>query len=121
MEQQMNGILDSYRLENAHYDEVFTDAKYPKEHYQSILERFNQLTLADFERINNEVKTAFLTRESLLPFILTTKSPTNEFFHSICFPGLFPTMNGCNWKRASFSEIRQSTCFFTISTTKSRF
>jgi uncharacterized circularly permuted ATP-grasp superfamily protein len=90
MEQQMNGILDSYRLENAHYDEVYAEAKYPKEHYQSILERFNQLTLADFERINNEVKTAFFNQGITFAVYSDDKKPDERIFPFDLFPRIIP-------------------------------
>jgi uncharacterized circularly permuted ATP-grasp superfamily protein len=90
MEQQMKGILDSYRLENAHYDEVYAEAKYPKEHYQSILERFNQLTLADFERINNEVKTAFFNQGITFAVYSDDKKPDERIFPFDLFPRIIP-------------------------------
>ena len=62
MKQQLKGILDSYKPEDSHYDEVFMEYGEPKEHYRSIVERFNQFSLNDFERINNEVKTAFFNQ-----------------------------------------------------------
>ena len=86
MEKQMKGLLDSYRLENAHYDEVYTDAKYPKEHYQSILERFNQLSLTDFERINNEVKTAFFNQGITFAVYSDDKKPDERIFPFDLFP-----------------------------------
>jgi uncharacterized circularly permuted ATP-grasp superfamily protein len=90
MEQQMKGILDSYHLEGSHFDEVYTESKYPKEHYQSILERFNQLTLADFERINNEVKTAFFNQGITFAVYSDDKKPDERIFPFDLFPRIIP-------------------------------
>jgi uncharacterized circularly permuted ATP-grasp superfamily protein len=62
MEQLMNGILDSQKFENLHFDEVYTSLNVPKDHYKTIVERFNQLSISDFQRINNDVKTAFFNQ-----------------------------------------------------------
>lgn len=62
MEQSMNGILDSHKFESLHFDEVYTSLNVPKDHYKSIVERFNHLSISDFQRINNEVKTAFFNQ-----------------------------------------------------------
>ena len=90
MEQQMNGILDSYRLEGSHFDEVYSESKYPKEHYQSILERFNQFSLADFERINNEVKTAFFNQGITFAVYSDAKKPDERIFPFDLFPRIIP-------------------------------
>ncbi len=90
MEQQMKGILDSYRLEGSHFDEVYTESKYPKEHYQTILERFNQLSLADFERINNEVKTAFFNQGITFAVYSADKKPDERIFPFDLFPRIIP-------------------------------
>ena len=90
MKQQMKGLLDSYRLENFHFDEVFKDTKVPKEHYQSILERFNQLSLEDFERINNEVKTAFFNQGITFAVYSDDKKPDERIFPFDLFPRIIP-------------------------------
>jgi uncharacterized circularly permuted ATP-grasp superfamily protein len=90
MEQQMKGILESYRLENSHYDEVYSESKYPKQHYQSILESFNQLSLADFERINNEVKTAFFNQGITFAVYSDDKKPDERIFPFDLFPRIIP-------------------------------
>lgn len=90
MEQKMNGILDSYRLENSHYDEVYAEAKYPKEHYETIVERFNQLTMTDFERINNEVKTAFFNQGITFAVYSDDKKPDERIFPFDLFPRIIP-------------------------------
>lgn len=90
MEQKMNGILDSYRLENSHYDEVYAKAKYPKEHYETIVERFNQLTMTDFERINNEVKTAFFNQGITFAVYSDDKKPDERIFPFDLFPRIIP-------------------------------
>jgi len=121
MQQQMNGILDTYHLEGSHFDEVYTESKYPKEHYETIVERFNQLSMTDFERINNEVKTTFFNQGITFAVYSNDKKADERIFPFDLFPGLFHTMNGCIWKRESYSEIRQSTCFCMISITKNKF
>ena len=90
MEKQMEGILGSYRLENYHYDEVYTEATYPKEHYQPILERFNQLSISDFERINNEVKTAFFNQGITFAVYSDDKKPDERIFPFDLFPRIIP-------------------------------
>jgi uncharacterized circularly permuted ATP-grasp superfamily protein len=90
MKQPENGILDSYNLTNSHYDEVFKEDKEPKEHYQSIVERFNQLSLSDFERINNEVKTAFFNQGITFAVYAEDKKPDERIFPFDLFPRIIP-------------------------------
>ncbi len=83
MEQFMNGILDSQKFESLHFDEVYTSFNVAKEHYKSIVERFNNLSISDFQRINNEVKTAFLIWPLKLPIshsMLHTKMQATLIF-----------------------------------------
>jgi uncharacterized circularly permuted ATP-grasp superfamily protein len=90
MEQQMKGILDSYHLESTHFDEVFTASKDSKGHYQTIVERFNQLSLVDFERINNEVKTAFFNQGITFAVYSDDKKPDERIFPFDLFPRIIP-------------------------------
>jgi len=90
MEQQMKGILDSYHLEGSHFDEVFTASKDSKGHYQTIVERFNQLSLVDFERINNEVKTAFFNQGITFAVYSDDKKPDERIFPFDLFPRIIP-------------------------------
>jgi len=90
MKEHTNGILDSYKVEASHFDEVFTADKTPKEHYQSIVERFNQLSLADFERINNEVKTAFFNQGITFAVYSTDKKADERIFPFDLFPRIIP-------------------------------
>jgi uncharacterized circularly permuted ATP-grasp superfamily protein len=90
MKQPATGILDSYILGNSHYDEVFKESKEPKEHYQSIVERFNQLSLSDFERINNEVKTAFFNQGITFAVYAEDKKPDERIFPFDLFPRIIP-------------------------------
>jgi uncharacterized circularly permuted ATP-grasp superfamily protein len=90
MEQQMKGILDSYHLESSHFDEVFTASKDSKGHYQTIVERFNQLSLVDFERINNEVKTAFFNQGITFAVYSDDKKPDERIFPFDLFPRIIP-------------------------------
>lgn len=90
MKQPEIGILDSYSLNNSHYDEVFKETKEPKAHYQSIVERFNQLSLSDFERINNEVKTAFFNQGITFAVYAEDKKPDERIFPFDLFPRIIP-------------------------------
>ena len=90
MKQQSKGILDSYQLEDSHYDEVFNRSLEPKEHYQSIVERFNQFSVTDFERINNEVKTAFFNQGITFAVYAEDKKPDERIFPFDLFPRIIP-------------------------------
>jgi uncharacterized circularly permuted ATP-grasp superfamily protein len=90
MEAPFKGILDSYRPENSHYDEVFGDPGEPKEHYRSIFEKFNQFSLDDFERINNEVKTAFFNQGITFAVYSEDKKPDERIFPFDLFPRIIP-------------------------------
>lgn len=91
MKQQTNGgILDFYDSGNAHYDEVFKEPKEPKEYYRPIVERFNQLSLSDFERINNEVKTAFFNQGITFAVYSEDKKPDERIFPFDLFPRIIP-------------------------------
>lgn len=121
MEPHLDRILDSYKLGSSHFDEVFKELKSPKEHYQSIVDHFNQLTLSDYERINNEVKSSFLIKVSRLRCMPRIKSPMSASFHSICFLESFQMPSGWSLKKGCFNAIRLSISFWTISTTKGLF
>ncbi len=90
MKQQSKGILDSYKPESSHYDEVFNESLEPKEHYQSIVERFNQFSVTDFERINNEVKTAFFNQGITFAVYAEDKKPDERIFPFDLFPRIIP-------------------------------
>ncbi len=90
MEKQMEGILNSYRLEGHHYDEVYTGPTYPKEHYQPILERFNQFSISDFERIYSEVKTAFFNQGITFAVYADDKKADERIFPFDLFPRIIP-------------------------------
>jgi len=90
MRQKSNGILDSYNAEGSHFDEVFTGLKEPKEHYQSMVERFNQFSLSDFEQINNEVKTAFFNQGITFAVYSDDDKPNEQIFPFDLFPRIIP-------------------------------
>ena len=90
MKEHTNGILDSYKVGSSHFDEVFTAEKTPKEHYQTIVERFNQLSLVDFERINNEVKTAFFNQGITFAVYSNDKKADERIFPFDLFPRIIP-------------------------------
>lgn len=105
MKQPANGILDSYSLNNSHYDEVFKESKEPKEHYNSIVERFNQLSLSDFERINNEVKTAFFNQGITFAVYAEDKKPDERIFPFDLFPRIIP---GQEWMHLERGVIQRN-------------
>jgi hypothetical protein len=109
MKQQANGVLESYRLGNSHFDEVFKDTKEPKEHYQSIVERFNQLSLSDFERINNEVKTAFFNQGITFAVYSDDKKPDERIFPFDLFPRIIPNEE---WINLENGVIQRNKAFF---------
>lgn len=90
MKQYSSGILDSYTLENSHYDEIYAGSKQPRDHYTAMVERFNQLSLSDFERINNEVKTAFLNQGITFAVYAEDKKPDERIFPFDLFPRIIP-------------------------------
>lgn len=90
MEPHLDRILDSYRLGNSHFDEVFKELKSPKEHYQSIVDHFNQLTLSDYERINNEVKSSFFNQGITFAVYAEDKKPDERIFPFDLFPRIIP-------------------------------
>jgi len=90
MKKQTHGILDSYKLEDTHFDEVFISPNTPKEHYQSIVERFNELSLDDYERINNEVKTAFFNQGITFAVYSDDKKTDERIFPFDLFPRIIP-------------------------------
>jgi uncharacterized circularly permuted ATP-grasp superfamily protein len=90
MKQEEKGILDSYAAGTSHYDEVFKESNKPKEHYQKIVDRFNQLSLADYERINNEVKTAFFNQGITFAVYSEDKKPDERIFPFDLFPRIIP-------------------------------
>ncbi len=105
MRQPANGILDSYNLNSSHYDEVFNGSKEPKEHYNSIVERFNQLSLSDFERINNEVKTAFFNQGITFAVYAEDKKPDERIFPFDLFPRIIP---GQEWMQLEQGVIQRN-------------
>ncbi len=90
MKQLKNGILDSYTLGNIHYDEIYGDSKQPRDHYATMVERFNQLSLIDFEQINNEVKTAFLNQGITFAVYAEDKKPDERIFPFDLIPRIIP-------------------------------
>ena len=90
MKQESKGIIDSYSRDDKHFDEVFTDSHSPKEHYKTILKRFNQFSLADFERINNDVKTSFFNQGITFAVYSDDKKPDERIFPFDLFPRIIP-------------------------------
>ncbi len=90
MEPHLDRILDSYKLGSSHFDEVFKELKSPKEHYQSIVDHFNQLTLSDYERINNEVKSSFFNQGITFAVYAEDKKPDERIFPFDLFPRIIP-------------------------------
>lgn len=90
MKPQTNGILDSYSMEKPHFDEVYSDSQDPKAHYKSIVERFNQFSISDFEHINNEVKTTFFNQGITFAVYSDGKKPNEKIFPFDLFPRIIP-------------------------------
>ena len=99
MKQHLKGILDSYRQEDAHYDEVFQTSGEPKEHYRSIVETFNQFSLTDFERINNDVKTSFFNQGITFAVYAEDKKPDERIFPFDLFPRIIPSQEWIQLER----------------------
>ena len=57
-----------------------------------MVERFNQLSLNDFERINNEVKTAFLNQGITFAVYAEDKKPDERIFPFDLFPRIIPNV-----------------------------
>jgi uncharacterized circularly permuted ATP-grasp superfamily protein len=91
MKKDTKGILDSYNSGDFHFDEVFTSSKEPKEHYKKIVERFNNFSLSDFERLNNEVKTAFFNQGITFAVYSDDKKPDERIFPFDLFPRIIPS------------------------------
>ncbi len=90
MKQSRVGILDSYVLGNSHFDEVYVGSKLPREHYSTMVKRFNKLSLMDFERINNEVKSAFFNQGITFSVYNEDKKPNERIFPFDLFPRIIP-------------------------------
>jgi uncharacterized circularly permuted ATP-grasp superfamily protein len=105
MEQPPKGILDSYTKEDSHYDEVFKESGIPKEHYKRIVERFNRFSIADFERINNEVKTAFFNQGITFAVYAQDKKPDERIFPFDLFPRIIP---GKEWSQLENGVIQRN-------------
>jgi len=90
MKQLVKGVLDNYESDNFHYDEVFGLTKEPKDHYKTIIDRFNQLNLVDYERINNDVKTAFFNQGITFAVYSDDNKPNERIFPFDLFPRIIP-------------------------------
>jgi len=90
MKQLVKGVLDNYESDNFHYDEVFGLTKEPKDHYKTIVDRFNQLNLVDYERINNDVKTAFFNQGITFAVYSDDNKPNERIFPFDLFPRIIP-------------------------------
>ena len=101
----VNGILDSYKPGSSHYDEVFADTNLPREHYKMVVDRFNQLNLIDFERINNEVKTAFLNQGITFAVYAEDKKPDERIFPFDLFPRIIPN---AEWMQVENGVIQRN-------------
>ncbi len=106
MIQSAHGILDSYTIENSHFDEVFSVVKDPKEHYQSIVERFNQFSLSDFEQVNNEVKTAFFNQGITFAVYADGKKADERIFPFDLFPRIIPK---AEWMHIERGVVQRNT------------
>lgn len=92
MESKERGILNCNTVDTNLFDEVFFSSKEPKEHYRDILNKFNKLTLSEFERINNEVKESFFNQGITFSVYSEDSSKSNErIFPFDLFPRIIPS------------------------------
>jgi len=105
MEQHTNKILDNYKSENAHFDEVFEHSQEIKNHYKSIVNRFNQLSLIDYERINNDVKTAFFNQGITFAVYSDDNKPNERIFPFDLFPRIIPA---AEWMKLETGVIQRN-------------
>jgi uncharacterized circularly permuted ATP-grasp superfamily protein len=77
----------------------------PKDHYKTIFERFNQFNLSDFERINNEVKTAFFNQGITFAVYSQDKKPDERIFPFDLFPRVIP---GDEWRKLEYGVIQRN-------------
>lgn len=111
MEEQTIGLLDSYKPGFGHFDEVFNDLNKPKIHYESIVERFNQLSLMDFERINNEVKTAFMNEGITFAVYSSDNKADERIFPFDLFPRIIPNDEWMTLERGVFQRNKAINLF----------
>jgi uncharacterized circularly permuted ATP-grasp superfamily protein len=90
MRQHRDSILDSYIPSVSHFDEVYEESKEIKDHYKTIMNRFNQFNIDDFERINNDVKTAFFNQGITFAVYSQDNKPNERIFPFDLFPRIIP-------------------------------
>ncbi|MGB5243150.1 MAG: circularly permuted type 2 ATP-grasp protein [Lutimonas sp.] len=105
MDEKSKKILDLYKMEVGHFDEVFkTDQKsYP--HYSNVLDRFKRFSLVDFERINNEVKTAFFNQGITFAVYNENKKADERIFPFDLFPRIIPNKE---WNKLETGVIQRN-------------
>lgn len=106
MEEEYKGIFDSYQSEEQHFDEVFNANHKPKPHYKKVVDRFNQYTLVDFQRINNEVKNTFFNQGITFSVYSDSKKPDEQIFPFDLFPRVIPNPE---WKTLEKGVIQRNT------------
>lgn len=85
------GLFSSYNGPNNAFDEVFMDSYTPYSHYGEIYKKFNDFTLAEFKRINKEVKEAFFNQGITFSVYFEDKKPDERIFPFDLFPRIIPT------------------------------
>jgi len=105
MKEHAQGLLDSYEPSLEHFDEVFTSSKESKAHYTSIVERFHRLHLNDFERINNEVKSAFMNQGITFSVYSESKRPNERIFPFDLFPRI---IHNSEWAKLEQGIIQRN-------------
>jgi len=73
-------IMDLCKPADDHFNEVFDASGEPKDYYKTIFNRFNQMSLSDFEQIINEVKTTFFNQGITFAVYSVDKKPDERIF-----------------------------------------
>lgn len=86
MEKLQTGLFSSYVRNEIAFDEVFDPNRVPFQHYYDICQRFNEFSLAEFDRINKEVKDAFYNQGITFSVYFENKKPDERIFPFDLFP-----------------------------------
>lgn len=106
MDEAHKGIFDFYQAESNHFDEVFTSNHTSKSHYQKVVERFNQFSIEDFQRINNEVKNTFFNQGITFSVYSEGKKADEQIFPFDLFPRIIPSNE---WETLEKGVIQRNT------------
>ncbi len=105
MDQIQDKLLTSYLINENTYDEVFSSAEFPRNHYKAICDKFNKYSLAEFERINKEVKEAFFNQGITFSVYFENKNPDEKIFPFDLFPRIIDQKE---WKHIEQGVIQRN-------------